>query len=185
MGNMNRGYLGSLSVSSAAFVAGLYFIAPGVLCIISGKKQGRAVLGATLTTNIMGMILSISSVITSALFWKSLEEECGSFGSNCSDMKVTIRVTVATTIIFCLATIVSFIGSIYGCGTTCCTEQNYALVFNEPDEAVVMVTATQSNATNGPSLSGDNPPAYNDHFGTPGNNQNDSINQGPQSLVNV
>ena len=47
--------------------------------------------------------------------------------ADCSDLKTVRGATAAVTIIFCLAAIISFIGSIYGCIGTCCAP---AVIFN-------------------------------------------------------
>jgi hypothetical protein len=47
--------------------------------------------------------------------------------ASCSDLKTVREATGAVTIFFALFTIVSFVGSIYGCIGTCCTRRvNYA-----------------------------------------------------------
>ncbi|XP_028402686.1 uncharacterized protein LOC114525508 [Dendronephthya gigantea] len=156
---------------------GLYFIIPGVLSIMAGYKKISSLLGAALGTHILGIILGIVGLSIGAAFWTILSSTCVNFSfrhsplngdhcycsynneiidypASCSDLETVRQASAAVTIIFSVFTIISFIGSIYGCIGTCCAPR---------EQAGVVITTTQQPMAvgmNTQAYPGQKPPPY-------------------------
>ncbi|XP_046863776.1 uncharacterized protein LOC124457598 [Xenia sp. Carnegie-2017] len=128
-----------------AVTCSLYMIAPGVLCIITGIKKASALLGATLSLNVIGTIGCFACLYFSAGEWKSMDN-CHNYYSYYYDRcdNGTGQYAVVGIITFSSASmgIISLIGSILGCISSCpccTTNQNYLHVSNDYSEALSAV----------------------------------------------
>ncbi|CAB3986908.1 Hypothetical predicted protein [Paramuricea clavata] len=67
--------------------------------------------------------------------------------ASCSDLKIVREATGAVTIFFALFTIVSFVGSIYGCIGTCCARREPTFIVTTGQQPnTILITATQGRS---------------------------------------
>ncbi|XP_028411520.1 uncharacterized protein LOC114539379 [Dendronephthya gigantea] len=138
-----------------------YFIALGVICLTAGVFKESRVLGFALVFQVIGLFIAAAGIIISAIFWTFLNTcssslvvgpvlpdhcPCGvaadltDYDISCSDLRTVRNVTAASTFIYLILEITSFIGVIYACVGICCAPK-------EP-RSVTVTTVNSHGASN-------------------------------------
>ena len=142
---------------------GFYFAVPAVFSILAGVKKQSSLLPVALGADILGIILAIVGLSSGAAFWGSLTDCidntsydshlsthycCTAYRNTCSSLVTARNGTAVVTIIFAFSTLITLVGSIYGCIETCYAPQRHAVIVTTAQPGTMVMTAQSNPAYN-------------------------------------
>ncbi|XP_028403498.1 uncharacterized protein LOC114526177 [Dendronephthya gigantea] len=152
---MNRLYDKDPKEASLGFQT-ICFLAPALLSILSGVRQGTTLLGPALATNSVGIMLGIGGLTNSILSFIKRRRayfSCPTESYSCSDEKTLMSLHLVLIIVFVAFIVVSSVASGFGCFKILSkrqeSEQDRGMVMTRQQLSYLEQPGTTSNTNNG------------------------------------